>query len=162
MASEIPTADGRDAAGRVTPRANLAAIRAACEGLIVGVGVRAALGTSYALSSSGIEAGWPSGWLGGAVLVFAGELIWGLIGGALFLLPPSALFFFAFAKRALASGAWPPPTRLASLVLWSTLLVPLLVFGPGGRRIEGLLLGVSLWIGIRHGFRRLAVMLAPR
>lgn len=151
----IPTTGGHEPGRRPAPRVAFVSIRAACEGLVVGVGIHAVLGTFRALVGPGVEADGPVGWLAGAALVFVGALVWGLVGGAAFVLLPSTLAFFAFARRARAQAPAPPST-LASLGLWAVLFVALVAFGPIATSTDALLLGVSLWIGVRRGFRRLA------
>jgi hypothetical protein len=112
--------------------------------------------------SPGLEVAAPGDWLVGALLVFAEALLWGAVGGALVVLPPLAAAFLAFARRAAPDGRGAHATLAAAAALWATLFTPLFALGLRGRVVDGLLLGLSLWIGVRRGLRELTRSLAPR
>lgn len=140
----------------------LAAILSAAIGLGVGALVYAATGTAKGMLSPGLEVDSPEGWVLGPVLLFEEGLLFGLVGGALVLLPPAFLAFLALARRARPDGTGPHATLAAALGAWAALFAPLYVFGLRGRVLDGLLLGLSIWVGVRHGLRDLARRLAPR
>jgi hypothetical protein len=139
-----------------------AAIASAGSGLLAGALAYAATGTAKVVLSPGLEAASPLDLLVGTFLVFVGGLLWALIGGALFLLLPSSALFFGLASRTRTGGPGAPTWLAASAVLWAGLFAPLFVFGLRGRIVDGVLLGLSLGIGVSHGMRQLARRIAPR
>ncbi len=114
-------------------------------GVLAGAATYAALGTIKVLLSPGLAAASPAGWLIGPFLIFAGGLFWGLLGGALFVLGP---VFLVFLRR--------PRNKLGPAVaISSALFVPLFVFGFRGRIVDGVVLWIAVWLGVRTGLRQL-------
>lgn len=148
------------------PRGNGAAARAAFVsaslGLAVGAVVYAALGTAKTLLSPGLDVESPVGWIVGPIFVFEQGLIWGLLGGAVVLLPPTFLACLALARCASADGNGPHANRTTAIALFAVLFVPLFALGLRGRVVDGLLLGVAISAGVRRVLRELSARLAPR
>jgi len=119
---------------------------AAALGVVTGAAIYAALGTLRTLVSPGLEVESPLGWLVAPFLVFAGGFLWGLLGGALFVLLP---LFLVFLRH-------PPDTFAWRLGLSTVVFLPLFLLGLGGRIVDGALLAVAVWAGVRTALRQLA------
>jgi hypothetical protein len=119
---------------------------AAAKGVVAGAAIYAATGTLRVLVSPGLDVASPLGWLAGPLWVFAGGFFWGLVGGALFVLLP---LFLVFLRPPLDTFPW----RLA---LSTAVFLPLFLLGLGGRIVDGALLAVAVWAGVRTALRELA------
>src|SRR4029453_17484771 len=112
--------------------------------------------------SPGLEVDTRMGWVVGPIHVFEEGLFWGLLEGVVVVLPPAFLLFFALARRARPDGTGAHTTLAAAIGVWAALFVPLYVLGLRGHVVDGLLLGLSLWVGVAHGFCPMARALSPR
>lgn len=82
-------------------------------GFLVGVAALGVLGTLELMLSPGLEVASLRGWLVTPLLILAEGLFWGLLGGAMFVLPPAFLVFTVLATRRRAREPGPRSALLA-------------------------------------------------
>lgn len=105
----------------------------------------AAAGTLMVLVTPGLGVDSVAALVIGPPLILIEGLYWGLIGGALFVFPVALLLFSRWRHNTLG-------TRLA---LSAALFAPVYLAGFRGRILDGLILAVAIWVGVRAGLRRL-------
>jgi hypothetical protein len=139
-----------------------AAFFSAALALLAGIACYGVMGTLKVMLSPGIDAASPAAWLIAPLLILAEGLVWGLLGGGMYLLLPACLIFAGLAATQRSGEPGQRYGLLASLAVSAVLFAPFFFFGLHGRILDGMLLAVSIWVGVRIGLRQLERRLAPR
>jgi hypothetical protein len=134
-----------------------ATIVAALLALVWGSAAYAVTGTVKVLLSPGLDVTSPLSLLAAPPLIAMEGMLWGLLGGAMFMLPPAILLFAALAART-APGR--RATRTKAVAVAAAVFLPPYVVGLRGYLVDGALLAFSVWFGVRAGLRDLERRLA--
>jgi hypothetical protein len=110
------------------------------------------------LVSPGIEITSPLTLLAPPLIAIEG-MLWGLLGGAMFMLPPAFLLFTVLAARR-APGRRAGRTKTVAVA--AAVFLPVYVIGLRGYLVDGALLAFSVWFGVRAGVRDLERRLASQ
>jgi len=136
-----------------------AALLAALLALVWGSAAYAVTGTVKVLVSPGLDVTSPLSLLVAPPLIAIEGMLWGLLGGAMFMLPPAFLLFTALAART-APGR--RASRTKAVAVAGAVFLPVYVIGLRGYLVDGALLAFSVWFGVRAGLRDLERRLAPQ
>lgn len=128
------------------------ALIAAGVGLVWGSAAYAVTGTAKTLVSPGLDASSPLTLLVAPPLIASEGMLWGLLGGAMYLLPPAFFLFVVLAQHATAGRRAAP---MPALAIGALLFLPVYVIGLRGHPVDGALIAFSVWYGVRAGLREL-------
>lgn len=136
-----------------------AALQAALLALVWGSAAYAVTGTMKVLVSPGLDIGSPLSLLVALPLIAIEGMYWGLLGGAMFMLP-SAFLLFAPLRVRTAPGR--RASRTTAVAVAAAVFLPVYVIGLRSHLVDGALLALSVWFGVRAGLRDLERRLAPQ
>lgn len=133
------------------------ALLAALLALVTGAAAYAVTGTAKVLLSPGLEVGSPLSLLVAPPLIAIDGMLWGLLGGAMFMLPSTFVLFAALAAR---TGPGQRATRTNAVAVAAAVFLPVYLVGLRGYLVDGALLAFSVWYGVRAGLGALERRLA--
>lgn len=125
----------------------LLAFLAALMGFAVGAITVSVIGTVKLMLIPGLEYSSTQDLLRGAPLIFLEGLLWSVVGGAMFVLPPGFLLLTAYALTFRPERLEPHNTRRLVFGFAALLYAPVFYFGPR----DALLLAVPMLVGVWTG-----------
>jgi hypothetical protein len=125
----------------------LMAFLAALLGLAVGAITASLIGTVKLMLTPGIEYASHKAFLRAPPMVFMEGLLWLIVGGVLFVLPPGFMLLAGYAMTFRPEWSESRRTRGFALGLAAALWVPVLVIGFRNRPIDAVLLAVPMVVG---------------
>jgi hypothetical protein len=126
----------------------LMAFLAALLGLAMGAITASLIGTVKLMLTPGIEYASHKAFLRAPPLVFMEGLLWLIVGGVLFVLPPGFMLLAGYAMKFRPEWVESRRTRAFALGLAAALWVPVLVIGFGNRPMDAVLLAVPMVVGM--------------
>jgi hypothetical protein len=129
------------------------AVLAALLGFAVGAVCVSGLGTLKMILSPGIHYASFKAYLRAPLLVFMEGLLWSVLGGAIFVLPPSLLLVTIYSAAFKREWMETRCERIFTLGFTAVLWAPIFFFGFRARFLDACLVGVGTFIGVRTGLR---------
>jgi len=125
---------------------------------VKGSAAYAVTGTAKVLVSPGLDITSPLALLVAPPLIAIEAMFWGLLGGAMFMLPSALLLFVVLAAR---TGLGRRAARTKVMATAAAVFLPVYLAGLRGHLVDGALLAFSVWYGVRAGLGDLDRRLAP-
>jgi hypothetical protein len=126
----------------------LLALFAALVGLAVGAITVSLIGTVKLMLTPGIQYSSYKDFLLAPPLLFMEGLLWSIVGGAMFVLPPGFVLLAGYAITFRPERAESRRTRVLALGLAAVLWVPVFFFGFRTRPVDAVLLVVPMVLGV--------------
>jgi hypothetical protein len=131
----------------------LLAFLAALLGLATGAIAASLIGTIKLTLTPGIQYSSYQAFLRAPLMVFLEGLLWSVLGGAMFVLPPGFLLLVGYALTFGPERVEPGRTRRFALGIAAVLWALVFFFGFRNRPVDGLLLAVPMVVGVWTGVR---------
>ena len=129
-------------------RKMLMAFLAALLGLAMGVITASLIGTVKLILTPGIEYSSHRAFLRAPPLIFLEGLLWSIVGGVMFVLPPGFLLLAGYAMTFRPEWVESRHTRVFALGFAAVLWAPVFLFGFRTRRVDAVLLAVPMVVGV--------------